>query len=221
MNPGAPRARTRSEIMSQTIKHAVIVCHPAEKSFTMSVAERYADTVTARGQEVVLRDLYRIGFDPVLRDDERFGDPREDVTKEWALLGKVDIFVLVYPIWFGAPPAMLVGYIDRVLGAGRERGIGGAGGEGELLAGKRLVSLTSSGSMQSWLNEKGVLNSLRTVYDRYLADVFGFAETARYHFDGVGPDTPERDIRIHLAGAEKAARDVMSRLQPTWIPPAI
>ena len=205
--------------MSQTVKHAVIVCHPAEESFTMSVAKRYADTVSARGQQVLLRDLYRMDFDPVLRDEERFGDPREDVAKEWALLGKVDIFVLVYPIWFGAPPAMLVGYIDRVLGAGRERGLEGE--EGELVAGKRLVSLTSSGSMRAWLNEKGVLNSLRTVYDRYLSDVFGFVETARYHFDGVGPDTPERDIRIHLTAAENAAREVMSRLRPGWTPPGI
>ena len=205
--------------MSQTVKHAVIVCHPAEESFTMSVAKRYADTVSARGQQVLLRDLYRMDFDPVLRDEERFGDLREDVAKEWALLGKVDIFVLVYPIWFGAPPAMLVGYIDRVLGAGRERGLEGE--EGELVAGKRLVSLTSSGSMRAWLNEKGVLNSLRTVYDRYLSDVFGFVETARYHFDGVGPDTPERDIRIHLTAAENAAREVMSRLQPGWTPPGI
>ena len=205
--------------MSQTVKHAVIVCHPAEESFTMSVAKRYADTVSARGQQVLLRDLYRLDFDPVLRDEERFGAPREDVAKEWALLGKVDIFVLVYPIWFGAPPAMLVGYIDRVLGAGRERGLEGE--EGELVAGKRLVSLTSSGSMRAWLNEKGVLNSLRTVYDRYLSDVFGFVETARYHFDGVGPDTPERDIRIHLTAAENAAREVMSRLQPGWTPPGI
>ena len=205
--------------MSQTVKHAVIVCHPAEESFTMSVAKRYADTVSARGQQVLLRDLYRLDFDPVLRDEERFGAPREDVAKEWALLGKVDIFVLVYPIWFGAPPAMLVGYIDRVLGAGRERGLEGE--EGELVAGKRLVSLTSSGSMRAWLNEKGVLNSLRTVYDRYLSDVFGFVETARYHFDGVGPDTPARDIRIHLTAAENAAREVMSRLQPGWTPPGI
>lgn len=201
--------------MTQSIKHAVIVCHPAEESFTLSVAQRYAETVLKRGQEVVVRDLYRMAFDPILRDDERFGEPSEDIAREWDALDGADVFVLVYPIWFGAPPAMLVGYIDRVFGAGRERGFGSGG---ELLAGKRLVSLTSSGSSRAWLNEKGVLNSLRTVYDRYLADVFGFSETARYHFDGVGPETPEQEIRIHLKTVEDAAREVMSRLHPAWDP---
>ena len=198
--------------MPQTFKHAIIVCHPEAKSFTMAVAQRYAETVQAHGHEVILRDLYRMKFDPVLHTGERHGEPARDVTKEWATLGKPDVFVLVYPIWFGTPPAMLKGYIDRVFGAGREVGWGGEGGTSELLAGKRLVSLTSSGSMRAWLSEKGVLGSLRTVYDRYFADVFGFAETHRYHFDGVTDDIPERDVAMHLRETEKAALEVMARM---------
>jgi NAD(P)H dehydrogenase (quinone) len=201
--------------MPQTFKHAVIACHPEEASFTLSVAHRYAEAVRAHGHEAVLRDLYRMKFDPVLHAKERAGKPAQDVVKEWAALGKVDVFVLVYPIWFGVPPAMLVGYIDRVFGAGRTRGQGGEGGPGELLAGKRLVSLTSSGSMKAWLSEKGVLGSLRTIYDRYFADVFGFAETHRFHFDGITDALPEREVAIHLREVEKAARDVMSRMVPT------
>ena len=200
--------------MAQTIKHAIIACHPEHRSFTLSVADRYAEAVRAHGHEALVRDLYRMKFNPVLRAKERQGHPAEDVTKEWATLGKVDVFVLVYPIWFGTPPTMLKGYIDRVFGAGRTRGTGGKGGSGELLAGKHLVSLTSSGSMRAWLAEKGVLGSLRTVYDRYFAEVFGFAETHSYHFDGVTDDIPEREIGMHLLDVEKAAREVMSRMIP-------
>jgi NAD(P)H dehydrogenase (quinone) len=198
--------------VAQTFKHAIIAAHPSAKSFTLSVAERYAETVRARGHEAVIRDLYRMGFDPVLREQERQGNPGEDVVQEWALLGKVDVFVLVYPIWFGTPPAMLKGYIDRVFGAGRTLGWGGEGGEGEVLSGKRLVSLTSSGSMRAWLDEKGVLGSLRNVFDRYLAEVFGFAETARYHFDGIARDLPDRDARMHLKQVENAACECLSRM---------
>jgi hypothetical protein len=38
--------------------------------------------------------------------------------------------------------------------------------------------------------EKRVMMSLRSVYDRYFAEVFGFVETARYHLDGIAPDLP-------------------------------
>ena len=204
--------------MSQTIKHVVIVCHPSEHSFTHSMAERYIETVRKHGQEVVVRDLYKLGFDPVLRDEERHGQPAADVTAEWAALGKVDIVVLVYPMWFGTPPAMLKGYIDRVFSAGRVLGFGGEGKESSRLAGATLVSLTSSGKMRAWLSEKGVLGSLRTVFDRYLSDVLGFAETARYHFDGVSPEMDEKDVRFHLADVEKAATEVMARASDTWKP---
>jgi len=200
--------------MTQTIKHAIIVCHPLKKSFAMAVAERYAQTVGAHGHEVVIRDLYRTGFDPVLKARERQGKPAADVTREWIALGKPDVFVLVYPIWFGTPPAMLKGYIDRVFGAGRTRGRGGEGGTSELMAGKRLVSLTSSGGSRAWLAEKGVLGSLRTVYHRYLAEVFRLSETHIYHFDGVTEDLPERDFRAHLFEVEKAANEVVSRMLP-------
>lgn len=178
----------------------------------MAMAERYAREVRKHGQEVIERDLYRMRFNPVLKADERRGEPADDVAREWTVLGKPDVFVLVYPIWFGTPPAMLKGYIDRVFGAGRTRGQGGEGGARELLEGKRLVSLTSSGSLRAWLDERGVLGSLRTVYDRYFAEVFGFAETHRYHFDGVTGEVPEREIRMHLHDVEKAAREIMSRL---------
>lgn len=197
--------------MSQTFKHAIIVCHPQEESFTFSVARRYAEAVEASGHEVVLRDLYRLKFDPVLRAEEMDGTPAADVTEEWDVLGKADVFVLVYPIWFGTPPAVLKGYIDRVFGAGRHRGWG-EGGDSEQLSGKRLVSLTSSGSMRAWLSEKGVLGSLRTVYDRYFSEVFGFTETHRYHFDGVTDELPERDVAMHLKEVEQAAREVMARM---------
>ena len=200
--------------MPQTFKHAIIACHPDAKSFTLAVANRYAEAVRAHGHEAVVRDLYRMRFNPVLRSAERKGKPAKDVHMEWGTLGKPDVFVLVYPIWFGTPPAMLKGYIDRVFGAGRTRGQGGEGGTRELLAGKRLVSLTSSGSMRAWLAEKGVLGSLRTVYDRYFAEVFGFTETHSFHSDGVTDSLPEREVRMHLLGVDKAAQEIMARMTP-------
>lgn len=202
--------------MDRPLKHAIIACHPAEGSFTLAIAQRYAQAVGAHGHQAIVRDLYRLGFDPVLKDDERKGHPRDDVLTEWQVLGDIDVFVLAYPIWFGAPPAMMKGYIDRVFGAGRTRGSAGEGTEESRLAGKHLVSLTLSGTMRAWLDEKGVLGSLRNVFDRYMADVFGLAETHHYHFDGVQPGLPERDYRFHLAAVDDAAGEVLARIGRMW-----
>lgn len=202
--------------MNRPLRHAIVACHPNEGSFTLAIANRFAEAVRSRGHETIVRDLYRIGFDPVLTEEERHGLPRTDVLAEWEALGEIDVFVLVYPIWFGAPPAMLVGYIDRVLGAGRNRGQAGEGAKASILAGKHLVSLTLSGSMRAWLNEKGVLESLRNVFDRYLGEVFGLPETHHYHFDGIQPGLPERDYRFHLTKVDEAAIEILARVGHMW-----
>ena len=54
------------ERMPTDRRHAVIVCHPDPSSFNHAIAHTYRDAVRATGQGVVLRDLYAIGFDPVL-----------------------------------------------------------------------------------------------------------------------------------------------------------
>src|SRR4051794_654314 len=114
------------------MKHAVIIAHPAPRSLACAVGETYADAVTALGHTVVVRDLYRMGFDPCLKADEipkasgvQFG---ADVLAERQLLADVDVFAFVYPFWFNAPPAMLKGYVDRVFSAGfgYAPGMGGA-----------------------------------------------------------------------------------------------
>ena len=202
--------------MTHPLKHAIIASHPAEDSFTLAIANRYAEAVRSHGHEAIVRDLYRLDFDPVLKLEERDGEPAADVIAEWDALGEIDVFVLVYPIWFGAPPAMLVGYIDRVLGAGRARGEARQGSRSSILQGKHLVSLTLSGSMRAWLDEKGVMESLRNLFDRYLGEVFGLPETHHYHFDGVQPDLPERDYRFHLAKADYAAKEVLGRIGHLW-----
>lgn len=194
------------------IRHAIVAGHPNADSFTLAMARRYADTVEQEGQHVILRDLYRMGFDPVLQESERHGNPLPDVAREWECLGRPDVFVLVYPIWFGAPPAILKGYVERVMGAGRSRGFESPGAQDDRMTGRCMVSLTCSGQKRPWLEERGIPDSLRTIYDRYLADRLGVAETHRYHFDGVSDAAPPDELRAHLDAVERAARAVMARL---------
>jgi len=195
-----------------SVKHAIIVSHPSVHSFTMSVAERYAKTVREIGHEAVIRDLYRLDFDPVLKIDEipTHGAValQHEVSRELGIIGGADVFTLVYPIWFGSPPAMLKGYIDRVLGASVSyRAIRDKTAH-PLLSGKILINLTSSGNGRAWLEEHAAWMSLRNLYDNYLQQAFSMASSQHFHFENISPDLSPRFVGEQLFKVEEAARQV-------------
>jgi NAD(P)H dehydrogenase (quinone) len=171
---------------SYRARHVVVLAHPSPRSFNGLVADAYCEAVRRCGQEAIVRDLYSMGFDPILTDAER---PREqgitispDVQAEHDIIRGSDVFVLVYPIWFGMPPAMMKGYVDRVLGAGvTARDI--QHGQGPvLMKGHRLVSITSSGASRSWLKQQDQIESLRNVFGRYLVTAFSMKAYDSLHF---------------------------------------
>ena len=140
------------------MKHVVIFAHPNAQSFTGSVAEVYANAVRALGHTVIMRDLYRIGFDPCLKpseipSDKVFG-PAPDVVAERALLKDAEVFALVYPLWLYAPPAIMKGYMERVFGFGFAYGAEGHS-YNPLLSGRKLISFSSSGSPFAWVQKTG------------------------------------------------------------------
>jgi NAD(P)H dehydrogenase (quinone) len=200
----------QEQVLARAGRHAVILCHPDPHSFDHSIARTYCDAVLAAGHDVVLRDLYALGFDPVLKADERptIADPirSADVTTELDLISGSDIFVLIYPIWFGSPPAMMKGYIERVLGAGvRPKEIQNQV-RTNLLGGKRLLSFTTSAMSNVWLNEEGQEQGLRSVLDNYLVHAFGMHSQEHKRFDHITSDLDQHFADVCL-------RDVQTRAQ--------
>jgi NAD(P)H dehydrogenase (quinone) len=65
-------------------------------------------------------DLYRDGFDPVMREPEwhRYNDPEQNleaVSKQAEQLQWAQAVVFIYPTWWYGVPAMLKGWLERVL----------------------------------------------------------------------------------------------------------
>jgi NAD(P)H dehydrogenase (quinone) len=171
--------------------HAVIVAHPNPESFTSAVARTYVKTVRQFGDSAVVRDLYAMEFDPRLRAHEiptaagvwRAG---ADVEAERAAIGEAEVFTLVYPWWFNAPPAILKGYVDRVLSLG----FGYAarlGGTQPLLGGRRLFSISCSGAPDAWVRDTQALSVLRQGFDQHVANVTGLSVTDHLHLGGIVP----------------------------------
>ena len=169
--------------------HLIIYANPAPASFDAAIVDAYAGSVRDRGHRASVRDLYAIGFDPVLKLDERprHGDwhPRADVVEELQHLRCADAIVLVYPIWYGTPPAILKGYVDRVLGSGYTfHDVHDRKGQ-TFLTGKPLVSFSTSGLPLSWLCEKGQALSLREIFDVYLWRGFGMRQSDHIMIENV------------------------------------
>jgi NAD(P)H dehydrogenase (quinone) len=167
-------------------RHVIILAHPGSHSFNSLIARTYQETVARCGQEAIIRDLYAIGFDPVLKESEQPGSNNfalsDDVAQERQIIESSNVFALVYPIWFGMPPAILMGYVDRVLGAGVTPADVQAGQGPALLKGHRLVSITTSGASKHWLNQQGQIDALRTMFGNYLVNGFGMKEFRDLHF---------------------------------------
>lgn len=189
-------------------RHLVILGHPAPGSFNHAVAQAYADTVAGCGHDCVIRDLYALGFDPLLKAWERPGSDyvaSPDLQPELEYVTDADIVTMVYPIWFGMPPAIIKGYVDRVLGAGfSARHIKDATAN-PFLAGKRMVLFSSSATTRPWLEEKGQWSALTQAFDNYLTDIFTLAGTEHVHFDAIVPDSSERFVNEALARVREKA----------------
>ena len=183
-------------------RHAVILCHPDPESFNAAVAKTYCEAVAARFHEVIVRDLYGIEFDPVLKANEQPSAldfvPLADVAIELGALSKANVIVFVYPIWFGTPPAMLKGYVERVLGAGFGHRLMRERGGGSVAAGKHLVSITTSGNSSQWLESQGAVVSLHNVFDNYLANAFSMASHEHLHLSGIVENMGDLTVRREL-----------------------
>lgn len=198
------------------IRHVVVLGHPAKDSFNRAVAEAYCEAVRESGQKAVLRDLYAIGFDPLLKAEERPGSedfvPTADVQAEIDLLRDSAIVTLIYPIWFGMPPAIIKGYIDRVLGAGFAARNLTTGTPHRLLHGKRLMLFSSSASTLPWLEEQGQWMGLRQAFETYLSAIFGMEQNEHVHFDAIVDGLQSRFVEEHLATVREKARAVCAAM---------
>jgi NAD(P)H dehydrogenase (quinone) len=197
------------------VKHAVIFAHPRAHSFTGSVANAYAEAAAAQGHSVVIRDLYRMNFDPRLSEEELpFTEnlrPRPDVAMERRLLSDVNVFMLAYPFWLNAPPAILKGYLDRVFGYGFA--YGRSGHSEPLLQGRSLITFSSSGAPLHWVRETGAFDAIGKLFDSYFAELCGLSFLEHVHFGAIVPNIREDAVATHLATVKETVKKHFGRPQ--------
>lgn len=97
----------------------IILAHPSPKSLNHALAFRLVQQL-AGSHEIVFHDLYAEKFDPLLKEDELLHENifHEDVAKHCRELQQADCLIIIHPNWWGQPPAILKGWIDRVIRLG-------------------------------------------------------------------------------------------------------
>lgn len=177
------------------MKHLIVVAHPNPKSLTSAYVQAIVETSQDAGHEVRLRDLYALGFQPVLgaSDFAEFhqGKVPADIAEEQGHIAWADMITFVYPTWWAGMPAMLKGYVDRVFSYGFAYSVAADGSYQQLLKGKKAMLFTNNGTPDAIYEQMGMLDALRLTSDTGVFRFCGVEVVAHKFFGGVAGTTDE------------------------------
>lgn len=144
------------------MRHTLLVlAHPRPGSLTAQVAGHLQHRIEEARGTLDLLDLYAEGFDPRLTPvDEPDWEDREkryspEVHAHMERVAAADDILVVFPVWWFAPPAIVKGWIDRVwnygFAYGRSR---------PRLAGKRMLWLGLAGGTDTDYERTGLATAM-------------------------------------------------------------
>ncbi|MDO3677324.1 NAD(P)H-dependent oxidoreductase [Paenibacillus ehimensis] len=172
------------------MNHLMIYTHPRKRSFNRAILDAVTESLRQGGDEVIVRDLYGIGFQPVLGPSELLGGVGEDVVREQSYVSWADHVVFIYPLWWTGLPAMLKGYIDRVFSYGfaykYDDGV-----QIGLLAGKKATLIHTQNKSAEQYEASGMGNALRLTIDEGILAYCGFEVNHHFVFDSILASTAE------------------------------
>ncbi|MBV9835891.1 MAG: NAD(P)H-dependent oxidoreductase [Alphaproteobacteria bacterium] len=98
---------------------AVIVGHARRNTYCEALAAAYRQGAEAAGHTVDYFVLSKMSFDPILHDGFKSMQALEpDLQAAQDAIGRADHLVLVFPLWMGTLPAILKGFLERILQPG-------------------------------------------------------------------------------------------------------
>ena len=182
------------------MKYLIVYAHPNPKSFNHAILETISQELQKKKRELTVRDLYRIGFNPVLSTKDLLaiqnGAVPKDIKKEQNYISKADTLIFIFPIWWSAMPAMLKGYIDRVFSLGfayditEDEVIG-------LLKGKKVFIVTTTGASKENYEKMGAFKMMTMSIDMAIFQFSGMKVIGHKYFSSV-PNVSQQDRKKML-----------------------
>jgi NAD(P)H dehydrogenase (quinone) len=174
----------------------IVYAHPEPTSFNAALRDAAVAAIRAAGHEAEVSDLYGEGFNPVagrhdftsVADPDRFhyqaeqelaartGGFAPDIRREQERVRAADVLILQFPLWWGAPPAILKGWFERVLAYGFAY-VDGRRFETGLFQGRRALFSVTTGGTPERFSPEGVYGEIGQVLypvERLLLQYMGY-----------------------------------------------
>jgi putative NADPH-quinone reductase len=195
------------------MKALVVIGHPAPGSFNRALAETIRETWSAAGCEVRFHDLVEEGFDPRLTAAEARGQASTDplVRQHIDELRDSDLLAVVHPNCWGAPPAIVKGWIDRVFAPDAAYGFAKGVDQGDVPVGlltTKAALIVNTGNTPPEREREAFGDPLERMWRDCILTYCGVAEVMRALFGVVATSSEDERRRWLLEAstlAEKAA----------------
>ena len=162
---------------------SVILAHPEQRCFNRAIATTAVETLEGLGHTVRFHDLYAERFDPILPAEEIPKDAPlpPEIEAQCAEIAEADGIIIVHPNWWGQPPAILKGWVDRVIRPGvAYEFLEGDGGEGvpHGLLRARAVIVLNTGNTEAEREQRAFGDPLQALWEDC---IFGLCGVERFH----------------------------------------
>jgi NAD(P)H dehydrogenase (quinone) len=161
----------------------IVHAHHEPASFNGAMTREATAALTAAGHEVVISDLYAMGFNPVsdrrnfltVKDPTRLRQQAEeayaaehdgfapDIQAEMDKLFWCDVLILQFPLWWFGLPAILKGWVDRVFASGGRIYGGGRWYDRGVFVGKRAMCSVTVGGPAAMYSERGLNGAIGAI----------------------------------------------------------
>ncbi len=168
--------------MEKRLNVLIVYAHPEPTSFSAALKDVAVAAIVGTSHDVQVSDLYGEGFNPVAgrHDFSTVADPSrfhyqseqdlaarsnafcEELRREQERLRAADLVILQFPLWWGAPPAILKGWFERVLAYGFAY-VDGRRFESGLLKGRRALMCVTTGGTPERFSAEGVYGEIDRV----------------------------------------------------------
>lgn len=175
----------------------IVIAHPSSTSFSHAMASAAERVLAESGYEIAFHDLYAERFDPIqpTGEDGNVASANLLVEQHCAELARADLILIFHPNWWGQPPAILKGWIDRVFrlntAYGYPAGVGFEGVPVGLLRARAAIVVNTSNTPAD-REAEAFGDPLETLWKKCIFALCGVSNVVRRMYAPVSGSTLEQ-----------------------------